>query len=93
MIFPRLRLGKIMSEEELAVQSGNAPTMYFDGFGYFRKINGVLRCVGFVLGGGVQLNLIVSLAGADLASSETKRVLADPPVRGVGMWAGTALAH
>ena len=82
-----------MNEEELAAESGSVPTMYFDGFGYFRKINGVLRCVGFVLGGGAQLNLIVSLTGAGLASTETKRVLDEPPVTGVGMWSGRALAH
>lgn len=70
-----------MNEEELLRQAANAPTMYFDGFGAFRKINGVLRCVGYVLGSGAQLNLIISLTGAEAANAEAKRVLEEPPTK------------
>jgi hypothetical protein len=68
-----------MNDEELLLQAMNVPTVYFDGFGGFRKINGVLRCVGYVLGSGAQLNLIVSLSGAEAANSEARRVLATTP--------------
>jgi hypothetical protein len=64
-----------MNEEELLRQAASVPTFYFDGFGAFRKINGVLRCAGFVIGGGVQLNLIVSLNGAEAALVDAKRAL------------------
>jgi hypothetical protein len=64
-----------MSEEELLAQSANAPTMYFDGFGCFQKLNGVLRCVGYIHGSGAQLNLIMSLSGADAANQEARKVL------------------
>lgn len=70
-----------MNEEELLRQAANAPTLYFDGFGCFRNINGVLRCVGYVIGGGAQLNLIVSLTGAEAANAEVRRVLEEPSTK------------
>jgi hypothetical protein len=82
-----------MTDEELIEQSSSVPTMYFDGFGAYRKLNGVLRCVGYVFGG-AQLNLIVSLAGADVASTETRRILEEKtPTKGIVNWDGNALAH
>ena len=73
--------GAFMNEEELLRQASSAPTMYFDGFGCFRNINGVLRCVGYVLDGGAQLNLIISLTGAEAANAEARRVLEEPPTK------------
>lgn len=67
-----------MNDEELLRQAASASTMYFDGFGCFRKINGVLRCVGYVLNTGAQLNLIISLTGAEAANAEARRVLEEP---------------
>lgn len=82
-----------MNEEELLLQATNAPSMYFDGFGAFRKINGVLRCVGYVLGSGAQLNLIVSLVGAEAAHVETKRVLDAGPTKSTTISERLRLAH
>jgi len=67
-----------MDDEELLVQAANAPTIYCDGFGAFRKINGALRCVGYVLGSGAQVNLIISLTGAEAANTEARRILEEP---------------
>lgn len=82
-----------MSDEELLAQAAGLPTMYFDGFGGYRKVNGVLRCIGYVLDGGAQLNLIVSLAGADAANAETRRALDDKPRNCISIWTGSGLAH
>lgn len=82
-----------MTDEELLSQSANAPTMYFDGLGAFRNINGVLRCVGFILGSGAQLNLIISLTGAEAANRESRRVLDEHPTKGIQIWSGAGLAH
>jgi hypothetical protein len=82
-----------MEDEELLLQAANCPTMYFDGFGSYRKINGVLRCVGFILGSGAQLNLIVSLAGAEMANRRMREMLDEKPVKGLHIWGGAALAH
>jgi hypothetical protein len=82
-----------MEDEELLLQAANCPTMYFDGFGSYRKINGVLRCVGYILGSGAQLNLIISLAGAEMANRETKRILDERPIKSLQIWGGAALAH
>jgi len=82
-----------MNEEELLRQAANAPTMYFDGFGAYRKINGVIRSVGFIIGSGAQLNLVVSLVGAEVANRESRRVLDEDPVKGLQIWRGAALAH
>lgn len=64
-----------MRDEELLEQAMRLPLVYCDGFGAYRKINGVLRCVGFVLQGGATLNLAVSLTGADQAQLDTHHVL------------------
>lgn len=82
-----------MEDEELLVQAATAPTLYFDGFGAFRKINGVLRCVGYVIGGGAQLNLIISLTGADAANIEARRVLEEKPTKGITIMERLRLAH
>jgi hypothetical protein len=69
-----------MNDEELLLQAANCRTMYFDGFGAFRRINGVVRCVGYIIGGGAQLNLIVSLVGTEVGIVEARRALdAQPP--------------
>lgn len=83
-----------MDDEELLEQAANCPTMYFDGFGAYRNINGVLRCIGFILKSGAQLNLVISLAGTEVAIQEARRALDEPPVRDAGVWRGGArLAH
>ncbi|MGY3359776.1 hypothetical protein ACVWZK_006439 [Bradyrhizobium sp. GM0.4] len=70
-----------MNDEELLTQAAAMPTVYVDGFGAFRKINGVLRCVGYVIGSGAQLNLIISLSGAESSIIEAKRTLEEKPVK------------
>ena len=83
-----------MRDEELLEQAMNLPLVYCDGFGAFRKVNGVLRCVGWVIDGGAQLNLIVSLAGADQGTRAARHCLDEKaPVRCIHIWNGTALAH
>jgi hypothetical protein len=82
-----------MTDEELLLLSANAPTMYFDGFGNYRKINGVLRCIGFIIGSGAQLNLVISLAGAETANRETRRVLDEQPTKGIHIWGDGMIAH
>lgn len=82
-----------MTDEELLQESANCPTAYFDGFGAYRKINGVLRCIGFIIGTGAQLNLVISLPGAEMAQRETRRILDEQVVKGITIWGGTALAH
>ncbi|OAF05437.1 hypothetical protein AYJ54_00595 [Bradyrhizobium centrolobii] len=64
-----------MDDRELLFQAAGMQTVYVDGFGAFRKINGVLRCVGFTIDSGAQINLIVSLVGAEAANVEARRVL------------------
>ncbi|GEC56805.1 hypothetical protein BEL01nite_58480 [Bradyrhizobium elkanii] len=85
--------GRAMEDEELLLQAANAPTMYFDGFGAFRKINGVLRCVGYVLGSGAQLNVIVSLTGAEAANAEARRVLEEKNARSTNITEQMRVAH
>jgi len=70
-----------MNDEELLEQSASVPTIYCDGFGAFRKINGALRCVGYVIGSGAQVNLIISVSGAEVANAEARRVLEEPPTK------------
>jgi hypothetical protein len=83
----------MMNDEELILQAANCQTMYFDGFGAYRNVNGVLRCIGYIIGSGAQLNLVVSLAGAEIANRETRRMLDEKPVKGLTIWNGAALAH
>ena len=82
-----------MNDEELLRQAASVPTFYFDGFGAFRKINGVLRCAGFVIGGGVQLNLIVSLNGAEAAIADAKKALDAKETSEVRVMERIRLAH
>jgi len=82
-----------MTDEELIAQATSLIPVYVDGFGAFRKTNGVLRCVGWVIDGGAQLNLIVSLTGADQANYDARRILDERPIRTVGVWSGSTLAH
>lgn len=80
-------------DAELIAQAIGVPTFYCDGFGAYRKVNGVLRCIGYVIDGGPQLNLVVSLAGADAANKETRRALDEKSTKGIQIWNGTRLAH
>ena len=82
-----------MNDKELLLQAAGMPTVYVDGFGAFRKINGVLRCVGFTIDSGAQINLIVSLAGAEASNLEARRVLDEKPSKGVVSMDRLRLAH
>jgi hypothetical protein len=82
-----------MNDEELLRQAAICQTVYFDGFGAFRKINGVLRCVAFTLGSGAQLNLIVSLKGAEAGCIDARRALDEPSVKSLTIWGGAVRAH
>jgi hypothetical protein len=82
-----------MTDAELIEQAIGLPPVYVDGFGAYRKLNGVLRCIGYVLESGAQLNLIVSLAGADQAQLDTQRVLREEPTKGAAIWNGYRLPH
>ncbi|MGX1418335.1 hypothetical protein [Bradyrhizobium elkanii] len=82
-----------MDDEELLVQAASAPTIYCDGFGAFRQINGALRCVGYVIGSGAQVNLIISIAGAEAANAEARRVLEEKPVKPSAKEDRLRLAH
>lgn len=82
-----------MTDEELLNEAANCPTMYFDGFGGYRKINGVLRSVGYIIGSGAQLNLITSLAGAEMANRTAREILDEKATKGLHIWGGSALAH
>ncbi len=82
-----------MTDEELLAQATALVPVYCDGFGAFRKFNGVFRCVGWDSVGGATLNLIVSLAGAEQANRSVRAALDEKPPKCVGVWTGTALAH
>jgi hypothetical protein len=83
-----------MTDEELLAQSASLAPIYVDGFGAFRKVNGVLRCVGWVIDAGAQLNLIVSLVGADQGTMVARQVLDDKaPTKSIHIWNGSALTH
>ena len=79
-----------MNDEELLSQSAALAAVYVDGFGAYRKVNGVLRCVGYIIDSGAQLNLIISLPGAEQAQLDTERVLR---ARHAGGACGTAARH
>jgi hypothetical protein len=83
-----------MTDEDLMAQAAALAPVYVDGFGAFRKSNGVLRCIGWVIESGAQLNLIVSLAGADEAIRAARFALdAKPPNKTViESWNGERLA-
>ena len=80
--------GELMTDDELIEQAQSLPLIYCDGFGAYRKVNGLLRCVGFVIQGGAVLNLGVSLIGADQAQLETQRTLRmeEQPTKGLVIW-------
>lgn len=64
-----------MKDDDLIEQAMNLPLIYCDNFGAFREINGLLRCVGYVIQGGATLNLACSLSGAEHTQQETHRIL------------------
>jgi hypothetical protein len=82
-----------MKDEELLAQAAGMQTVYLDGLGAFRKINGVLRCVGYVIGVGAQMNILISLTGAEAANTEVRRVLDQKKVRNDPMAEQLRLAH
>jgi hypothetical protein len=83
-----------MTDEELRAQAPGLPVLYFDGYGAFEKVNGVLRCVGWTFGLGGQYNIISSLAGADIAIKDAALALREvKPAACIKIWNGTALAH
>lgn len=82
-----------MTDEELLLQAANVPTTYVDGFGAYRTINGVLRCIGYVIGSGAQLNLVMSLAGAEATNRMTRHALDEKATKGIHIWEGVGLAH
>jgi hypothetical protein len=82
----------IMTDEELLAQAPALPVLYFDGFGAYRKVNGLLRCVGYTLELGAQYNLMTSLVGAEEGNRIVRSVL-DAPTKGIAIWSGATLAH
>lgn len=83
----------MITDEELLQQSAGMPTVYVDGFGAFRKINGVLRAVGYVIGQGAQLNLIISLTGAESGNAEVRRLLDEKPHKNIVLSEVLRMAH
>lgn len=84
---------KKMTDQELMAEAPSLPVLFFDGFGAFRKVNGLLRCVGYTLSLGSQANLIISIAGAAEASVEALRVINEDSAKGGSVWKGMTLAH
>lgn len=82
-----------MDDNELIAQAASLTPVYVDGFGAFRKMNGVFRTVGFVMDGGATLNLIISLAGADRANFEARRCLDDKPTKTLSIWTDHSASH
>ena len=82
-----------MSDEELLLQATGLPPVYVDGFGAFRKVNGVLRCVGWVIDAGAQLNLIVSLVGAEESNLAARQALDGKTAACAHIWNGVRLHH
>lgn len=82
-----------MTDQELLEQAPNLPVLYFDGYGAYRKINGVMRCVGWINGLGAQYNLITSLAGAEESNRAHRRVLDQQAAAAIKIWSGAGLAH
>lgn len=82
-----------MTDEELLLNATGLQTMYFDGFGAFRKINGVLRCIGYILDNGAQMNIVVSLSGAEASIIEAKRVLEEKSTKAGTILERLRLAH
>jgi hypothetical protein len=82
-----------MSDEELILQAASLPPVYVDGFGAFRKVNGVLRSVGWVIDAGAQLNLICSLTGAEQSNRAARHALDGKATACVHIWNGVSLRH
>jgi hypothetical protein len=82
-----------MTDEHLMDQAPAIPVLYFDGLGAFRKINGVLRCVGYTHELGAQMNVLISLAGAEQAIRAMRFALdaKEAPKTTIGV--GSALPH
>lgn len=86
--------GEIMDDMELLAQAASLAPVYVDGFGAFRKVNGVLRCIGWIIDGGAQLNLVVSLAGAEQGNRASRHALDGKPcAKAASIWKGRSLAH
>jgi hypothetical protein len=67
-----------MMDEELLLQARELQPVFVDGFGAFRKANGVFRCVGYFDNTAI-LSLVISLGGARVASIESLRTLRGCP--------------
>ena len=89
----RLSAEETMNEKDLLLQASGIQTMYFDGFGAYRKINGLLRCIGYVNESGAQLNLIVSVEGARQANIDARIALAGRPITGDSVFSTARLHH
>lgn len=81
-----------MTDEELLEAAVRLPILYFDGYGAYQRINGVLRCVGYDLRAGPQYNLVTSLVGAEQANRDTRRCLDEKPIKGV-IWGSLRWPH
>jgi hypothetical protein len=82
-----------MNEQELMEQAASLAPVYCDGFSCYRKLNGVLRCIGWTIDGGAHLSLIVSLAGADAANRAARFALDAESPKTIESWNGARLAH
>lgn len=83
-----------MTDNELIEQAAFLPLTYCDNFGGFRKVNGLIRLVGFVFQGGVTLNLACSVGGAEVGHRETARILHEvESVKSLHFWRGHEMAH
>ena len=82
-----------MTDEELLAQASALVPIYCDGFGAFRKLNGVFRCIGYELAGGANLNLIISLDGAERGTLAARAVLEEKPMPSIRIWNGAKLTH
>jgi hypothetical protein len=70
-----------MTDQDLMDQAPAISVVYFDGLGAFRKINGVLRCVGYTIELGAQMNVLISLAGAEHAIRAMRFALDGEPTK------------
>jgi hypothetical protein len=82
-----------MTDEELMEQAASLTPIYVDGFSCFRKLNGVLRFIGWTIDGGAHLSLIVSLDGADNAIRAARFALDAESPKTIESWNGARLAH
>ncbi len=82
-----------MTDEELLAQATALVPVYCDGFGAFRKLNGVFRCIGWDLVSGANLNLVVTLAGAEQSNQAARMALDGKTTHSHQIWAGVKLAH